>query len=91
VDHLAEKHHGDCYVRHPDMQEGDIVVTRVARHYAIGRVTADHQTQTPLATENDRADALRRACTVAGAVHRVFLYDVAGRSSSCLEIHCATM
>jgi len=71
--------------------EGDIVVTRVARHYALGRVTADHHTQTPLETENDRDEALRRACILARPAHRVFLYDLAGPSSVCIEIHCANI
>jgi hypothetical protein len=89
MDQRPEKRDGDRYIRHPNMQEGDIVVTRVARHYALGRVTADHETQTPLETENHRADALRRACILAGAQHRTFLYDLAGPSSACLEIICA--
>jgi hypothetical protein len=60
------------------IREGDIIVTRVVHHYALGRVNADHQTQTPIETQNLRADALCRACLLAGADHRVFLYDLAG-------------
>jgi hypothetical protein len=91
VDHRPEKRDGDRYIRHPDVREGDIIVTRVARHYALGRVNVDHRTQTPLATENDRVDALRRACILAGAAHRTFLYDLAGSSGLCLEINCANI
>src|SRR5580704_11331463 len=64
--------------RVPRMLDGDIVVTRVARHYALGRMTADLRTQTPVDTQNTRADALGLACLLAGADHRVFLYELAG-------------
>jgi hypothetical protein len=65
------------------------VVTRVSRHYALGRVTADRHTQEPLETQNDRGEALSRACILAGPTHRVFLYELAGPSRVCLEIDCA--
>ena len=62
------------------MREGDIVVTSVAHHYVLGRVTADRHTQAPIEAQAHRADALSRACLLAGANHRVFLVDDAGRS-----------
>src|ERR1700684_3856408 len=63
--------------RAPKMLEGDIVVTRVAHHYSLGRMN-DRQTQTPIEVQIGRADALRRACLLVGADHQVFLHDVAG-------------
>jgi hypothetical protein len=60
------------------MREGDIVVTRVVRHYSLGRVTADGQTQTPIESLSGRAAALSRACLLAGADHRVFILDNPG-------------
>ncbi len=53
--------------------EGDIVVTAVANHYAIGRVKGDGITQEPIGSQQDLADALARACELVGASHRVFL------------------
>jgi hypothetical protein len=50
--------------------EGDIVVTAVADHYAIGRMTADGTTQEPPQTEQTRTEALQRACALAGTAHR---------------------
>jgi hypothetical protein len=73
--------------RVPRMLEGDIVVTRVARHYALGRMTADLLTQAPVDTQNARSDALRMACLLAGADHRVFLYELAGGGHS-VQINC---
>jgi hypothetical protein len=64
------------------MREGDIVVTSVARHYVVGRVTADRRTQVPIEAQAHRADALSRACLLAVADQRVFLVDHAGRSAS---------
>jgi hypothetical protein len=58
--------------------EGDLVVTPVARAYAIGRMRADGRTQEPLGLRLNRAEALRDACALAGARHRVFLYSSAG-------------
>jgi hypothetical protein len=77
----------DPSTRPPTRLEGDIVVTRVARHYAIGRVNADRLTQTPIETQNSRADALSRACALAGADHQVFLYERA-EPSDCVHIEC---
>jgi hypothetical protein len=58
-----------------EMREGDIVVTRVARHYSLGRVKADGQTQTPIESLKGRSAALRRACFLAGAGRRVFILE----------------
>jgi hypothetical protein len=54
--------------------EGDIVVTRVARHYAIGRILADGYTQEHVASENERAAAVALALQLAGPANRVFVY-----------------
>jgi hypothetical protein len=62
------------------MREGDIVVTNVARHYVLGRVTADRSTQAPIEAQAHRAEALSRACRLAGADHWVFLVDHPGRN-----------
>jgi hypothetical protein len=63
------------------MREGDIVVTRVARHYSLGRLTADGRTQTPIESLNGRSSALRRACLLAGADHRVFILEKPGTAA----------
>jgi len=68
--------------------EGDIVVTRVARHYALGRLNADLKTQTPVETQDARSDALRRACVLAGADCRVLLYERAC-SGHYIQIDCS--
>jgi len=60
------------------IRQGDIVVTSVAGHYAIGRVTADGHTQESLGSSANRTEALSRACRLAGANHRVFLYPKSG-------------
>jgi hypothetical protein len=70
------------------MQEGDIVVTRVAHHYALGRLNADRRTQTPIEAQDHRSAALRRACDLAGADHHVFLYELAGPSNY-IDVNCA--
>jgi hypothetical protein len=64
------------------------VVTRVGRHYSLGRLTADDHVQTPIESLPGRADALRRAWLLAGAGHRVFVLDNAGSGTS-LEFDCA--
>jgi hypothetical protein len=57
---------------------GDIIVTPVGRHYAIGRIkTADRILEEPIATERDRESALALACRLAGSTHRVFLWTTA--------------
>jgi hypothetical protein len=73
----------------PGLREGDIVVTRVARHYALGRVNAYRYTQTPIETQNLRADALSSACVLAGGKHQVFLYDIAGPAGAGVRVDCA--
>ena len=57
------------------VQEGDFVVTRVARHYSIGQMTADGRTQFAVEAHNDRDTAIRLAWFLAGTDHRVFLCD----------------
>jgi hypothetical protein len=71
----------------PKMVQGDIVVTRVARHYSLGRVGADRRTQTPIEVQERRADALNRACALAGSDHQVFFYENPG-TSTCIQINC---
>jgi hypothetical protein len=75
------------FTQTPMMRKGDIVVTRVAHHYSLGRVKADLQTETPLEAQMHRADALNRACILAGAHHQVFLYDGSGRCAA-VKIDC---
>lgn len=53
--------------------EGDIVVTPVAGHYAIGRITADAKTQAFIETQPRRMAALTRACALVRPDRRVFL------------------
>jgi hypothetical protein len=61
-------------------RRGDVIVTAVAHHYAIGRIQADGRTQKHFASEKNRALALARACQLAGSTDRVFLYHSAGES-----------
>jgi hypothetical protein len=63
------------------MREGDIVVTRVSRHYSLGQVRADGHTQTPIESLKDRSAALSRACVLAGAGHRVFILERSGTAA----------
>jgi rubredoxin len=70
------------------ISEGDIVVTAVAKHYAIGRMTAGTETQEFLESKDDRAEALRRACALARPNRRVFLYPNAGKPAH-LTFDCA--
>jgi hypothetical protein len=65
--------------------EGDIVVTPVADHFGIGRVTADDNTQTYLESHRDRITALGRASILAGEQRRVFLAYSDGRSSTLID------
>jgi hypothetical protein len=69
------------------MRKGDIIVTRVARHYALGRVNADRRTQTHVEAQNHRADALRLACELAGADHHVLIHEFAG-SGHYIDVDC---
>jgi hypothetical protein len=55
------------------MLEGDILITAVGEHYAIGRLKADRDTQQHLGWQLDRTEAVKQACALAGANHRVFL------------------
>jgi len=70
------------------IREGDIVVTAVADHYAIGRMTADGRTQESLGSRQTHGAALDLACTLAGATQRVFLYGSAG-TNAYLPVDCA--
>jgi hypothetical protein len=78
----------DTVSRHDKIRKGDIVVTRVARHYALGRIGVDLETQTAVETQDARSDALNRACVLAGTDHRVFLYELAA-SSNFVQINCS--
>jgi len=70
--------------------EGDIIVTAVGAHYAIGRLKANGDRQEYLQSQRNRVVALRQACAQAGATHRVFLYPSAGipdyRPVDCAEV-----
>ena len=70
------------------MREGDIVVTRVVGHYALGRLKADGLVQTPLEQVRRRSDALNRACQLAGIDHRVFILENSG-SGAYSQFDCA--
>jgi hypothetical protein len=70
------------------MLKGDILVTAVGEHYAIGRLKADRDTQEHLGWQLDRTEAVKQACGLAGAGHRVFLYASAG-TSDYLPFDCA--
>jgi hypothetical protein len=70
--------------------EGDIIVTAVGDHYAIGRLKANGEMQEYLQSQRNRTVALRQACAQAGAKHRVFLYPSAGTPDylpvDCIEV-----
>jgi hypothetical protein len=70
------------------MLEGDILVTAVGKHYALGRLKADRNTQEHLGWQLDRTEAVKQACALAGANHRVFLYEGAD-TSDYLPFDCA--
>jgi hypothetical protein len=70
------------------MVADDMVVRRVARHYALGRLNADLRTQTPIEAYDHRTDALRRTCALAGADRRVFLYELTGPGDY-VQINCS--
>jgi hypothetical protein len=90
VTYVGPQHRPDqeTVSRHDKMRRGDIVVTRVARHYALGRIGLDLKTQTAVETQDARSDALNRACDLAGTDHRVFLYELAA-SSNFVQINCS--
>ena len=46
--------------------------------FPLGRLKADRDTQEHLGWQLDRAEAVKQACALAGANHRVFLYANAG-------------
>ena len=75
------QHAVSVVIKVQEMREGDIVVTRVGRHYSLGRLTADRQTQTPIESLPGRTEALRRACRLAGADHRVFILENSGTAA----------
>jgi hypothetical protein len=64
---------------------GDFVVTPVAKHFAIGRVTADGHTQSYIETKSARLAALKRACELAGKGHRVFLARAERHGSTMID------
>jgi hypothetical protein len=70
------------------MREGDIVVTRVGGHYALGRLKMDGVVQTPLEQVRHRAAALTLACQLAGTDHRVFILENSG-SGAYHQFNCA--
>ena len=63
-----------------EFRAGDIIVTPVAHHYAIGRIGQDGAIQQHLQSDKNRGVALALACKFAGTVHRVFLFQSAGGS-----------
>ena len=71
-------------------REGDIMVTAVARHFAIGRLNADCTIQTHIEAHLSREVGLTRARILAGANHRVFLCAMAGKVSIYHPVHSAT-
>jgi hypothetical protein len=71
-------------------REGDIIVTAVGEHYAIGRLKADRDAQEYLQSQEHRTVALQQACAQAGATYRVFLYPCAGTSDYC-PVDCAAV
>jgi hypothetical protein len=59
-------------------RQGDIIVTDVGGHYAISRLKVDRETQEYIGSQQDRAEGLTKACGLAGATHRVFLFQSTG-------------
>jgi len=53
---------------------GDIVITAVGEHYAMGRKVANSTTLEFLGSHRECIDALNAGCRLAGALHRVVLY-----------------
>jgi len=75
---------------HRRIVEGDIAVTAVAGHYVIGQMTADGENQTSVEWQRNLAEALERACALAGATHRVFLYPDPAKSDYRLSSLCVS-
>lgn len=73
-----------------DPTAGDIVVTKVATLYHIGRVQAVGQPVTTIDVRNDRNQALALACRAVTGHQRVFLYGQAGTMDR-EEIDCANL
>ena len=67
---------------------GDIVVTKVANHYHVGRVEADGRPRASIRTLDRLADALTLACRLVAASEHVFLFDRGDRLHS-VAIDCA--
>jgi hypothetical protein len=74
----AKKRENGRHPSDPKILVGDIVVTAVAGHYAIGRMTANEATQESLGAQPKLAAAVEQACALAGVKHRVFLYPSTG-------------
>ena len=67
---------------------GDVVVTRVAGHYHVGRVQEDWEPYAKIASISSRVDALDLACRSINGGQRVFLYGRAG-TLNFIEFDCA--
>ena len=72
--------------RHPGA--GDIVVTKVAEHYHVGRVQAEGTPSVPIQAMNRIGAVLTLACELISGSQRVFLYDHGGLLHHS-EIDCA--
>jgi hypothetical protein len=73
--------------RHP--VTGDVVVTKVAEHYHVGRVQAEGTPSVSIQQVDRLGDALTLACQlVTGSRRRVFLNDRVDRLHY-VEIDCA--
>ena len=86
--HLARQmfiagHRHRQLVRPPEY--GDIVVTRIARHYDLGRAAGDGEPIVAMAVKTRLCDALDFAHRFTTGRQRVILYNRAG-SSECIEI-----
>jgi hypothetical protein len=81
-----------CRVRGPSRESpmepaaGDIVVTKVADRYHIGRVQSDGKPLVTIGVVNNLDDALVLACRVVAEPKRVILW---GGSTKYSEIDCA--
>ena len=66
---------------------GDLVVTRVAAHYHVGRKQAEGRPHASIAVTNRYDEAIAVACQLVSGQQRVFLYAKGG-SSDGVEIDC---
>lgn len=64
---------------------GDVVVTKVARHYHVGRVQTVGTVLLALAVANRRDDALAQASEAATCRQRIFLFEDPD-TRTCIEI-----